>query len=333
MDVSIWMLVGFLLAAYSVVANDSLQTLGTYLSSNRKRTPKPVQMLFICTVTCGVLLLGWFLNNGDPTWGRLSVPGKEFPWPEPFTWVYVIPPLAVVALTQWGAPVSTSFLVLSSFMPANIGTLLSSSLTGYGLAFGVGLAAYGLGLWSLERWVFCRSQDGKDPSKVWYGLQWFSTGFLWCMWLMQDLANIFVFLPRQLDLVPMLICTLVLCVGLCVLVATGGGPIQAVLRTKTNSSDLRSATLIDLLFGLCLLYKAFLSSFPLSTTWVFLGLIGGRELALRIKQQASDLPFTNREGGSLAKVIGTDLWKAAVGVVVSVVIALSIQPLAQLTAG
>ena len=149
-------------------------------------------MLFICTVTCGVLLLGWFFNNGDPTWGRLSVPGKEFPWPESFTWVYVLPPLAVVALTQWGAPVSTSFLVLSSFMPANIGTLLSSSLTGYGLAFGVGLAAYGLGLWSLERWVFCSSQDGKDPSKVWYGLQWFSTGFLWCMWLVQDLSLIHI---------------------------------------------------------------------------------------------------------------------------------------------
>ena len=31
MDVNIWMIVGFLLAAYSVVANDSLQTLGTYL--------------------------------------------------------------------------------------------------------------------------------------------------------------------------------------------------------------------------------------------------------------------------------------------------------------
>ena len=99
----------------------------------------------------------------------------------------------------------------------------------------------------------------------------------------------------------MLICTLVLCVGLCVLVVTGGGPIQAVLRTKTNSSDLRSATLIDLLFGLCLLYKAFISSFPLSTTWVFLGLIGGRELASRIKQQTSDLLFNNREAGSLSR--------------------------------
>ena len=333
MDVNIWMIVGFLLAAYSVVANDSLQTLGTYLSSNRKRTPKPVQMLFICSVTSVVLLLGWFLNNGDPTWGRLSVPGKEFPWPETFTWVYVLPPLAVVALTQWGAPVSTSFLVLSSFKPGNIGTLLSSSLTGYVLAFCVGLTAYGLGLWLLERWVFRRRQDGKTFSKVWYALQWFSTGFLWSMWLVQDLANIFVFLPRQLDLFPMVICTLVLCAGLCVLVATGGGPIQAVLRSKTNTSDLRSATLIDLLFGLCLLYKAFLSTFPLSTTWVFLGLIGGREIALRIKEQEFEVVFTNREGGNLGRIIGSDLWKAAIGVVVSLVIALSIQPLAQLAGG
>ena len=333
MDVNIWMIVGFLLAAYSVVANDSLQTLGTYLSSNRKRTPKLVQMLFICAVTSVVLLLGWFLNNGDPTWGRLSVPGKEFPWPETFTWVYVLPPLAVVALTQWGAPVSTSFLVLSSFKPGNIGTLLSSSLTGYVLAFCVGLTAYGLGLWLLERWVFRRRQDGETFSKVWYALQWFSTGFLWSMWLVQDLANIFVFLPRQLDLFPMVICTLVLCAGLCVLVATGGGPIQAVLRSKTNTSDLRSATLIDLLFGLCLLYKAFLSTFPLSTTWVFLGLIGGREIALRIKEQEFEVVFTNREGGNLGRIIGSDLWKAAIGVVVSLVIALSIQPLAQLAGG
>ena len=333
MDVNIWMIVGFLLAAYSVVANDSLQTLGTYISSNKKRTPKVVQMLFICTVTIVVLMMGWFLKDGDPAWGRLSVPGKEFPLPEPFNWVYILPPIAVLALTQWGAPVSTSFLVLSSFKPANIGKLLNSSLTGYVLAFCVGLAAYGLGMWLLERWVFRRTQEGKDFNKVWYGLQWFSTGFLWSMWLVQDLANIFVFLPRKLDFFPMAICTAVLCVGLCVLVATGGGPIQGVLRSKTNTSDLRSATVIDFFFGLCLLYKAFLSTFPLSTTWVFLGLIGGREIALRIKEQEFETVFTNRESGNLAKIIGSDLWKAFVGVVVSLVIALSIQPLVQLTGG
>ena len=332
-DVNIWMIVGFLLAAYSVVANDSLQTLGTYISSNRRRTPKVVQMIFICTVTIDVLMLGWFLKDGDPAWGRLSVPGKEFPLPDSFSWVYVLPPIAVLALTQWGAPVSTSFLVLSSFQPSNIGTLLTSSLAGYVLAFCVGLTAYGLGLWLLERSVFRRAQDSRDFNRIWYVLQWCSTGFLWSMWLVQDLANIFVFLPRRLELFPMAICTLVLCVGLCVLVASGGGPIQAVLRSKTNTADLRSATVIDFFFGLCLLYKAFLSTFPLSTTWVFLGLIGGREIALRIKEQEFEETFTNQDSGGIVRIIGSDLWKAFIGVVVSLVIAVSIQPLVQILGG
>ena len=35
-DITIWMWIGFLLAAYSVIANDSIQTLGTWIASNRK---------------------------------------------------------------------------------------------------------------------------------------------------------------------------------------------------------------------------------------------------------------------------------------------------------
>ena len=54
-EMNFWMAVGFLLAAYSVVANDSLQTLGTFIASNKGRTPKLVQMAFICGVTTIVL--------------------------------------------------------------------------------------------------------------------------------------------------------------------------------------------------------------------------------------------------------------------------------------
>ena len=86
-DVNIWMIVGFLLAAYSVVANDFLQTLDTHISSNTKCTPKVVQMLFICTVTVVFPMMGWFLKDGDPAWGRLNVPGKDFPLPEQFNCV------------------------------------------------------------------------------------------------------------------------------------------------------------------------------------------------------------------------------------------------------
>jgi len=317
------MIIGFLLAGFSVVANDSLQTLGTYISSNRQRTPKSVQMIFVCCITSIVLFLGWYLHQGEPAWGRL----ESFPVPERFTWAYIIPPIAVLVLTAWGAPVSTSFLVLSSFVPENIGRLLGSSISGYVMAFFLGLAAWGFGIWLLERWIFRRNQDSQEINKIWYVIQWFSTGFLWSMWLVQDLANIFVYLPRNLNFISMGICTLILCVGLCMLIVIGGGPIQGVLRSKTNTSDLRSATVIDFMFGLCLLFKAFLSSFPLSTTWVFLGLLAGRELALRIRELEQKTVFTNQMNGSLSSVIGSDLGKASVGLIVSLVIALGIQPL------
>ena len=317
------MIIGFLLAGFSVVANDSLQTLGTYISSNRQRTPKSVQMIFVCCITSIVLFLGWYLHQGEPAWGRLD----SFPVPERFTWAYIIPPIAVLALTAWGAPVSTSFLVLSSFVPENIGRLLGSAISGYVMAFFLGLTAWGFGIWLLERWIFRQNQDSQEISKIWFVIQWFSTGFLWSMWLVQDMANIFVYLPRNLNFISMGVCTLILCVGLCMLIVIGGGPIQAVLRSKTNTSDLRSATLIDFMFGLCLLFKAFLSNFPLSTTWVFLGLLAGRELALRIRELEQKNIFTNQMYGSLSNVIGSDLGKASVGLIVSLVIALGIQPL------
>ena len=317
------MIIGFLLAAFSVVSNDSLQTLGTYISSNRQRTPRRIQMVFVCAITVTVLFLGWSLNQGEPAWGRL----QSFPVPETFTWAYIIPPIAVLALTAWGAPVSTSFLVLSSFVPENIGRLLGSSLSGYVIAFSLGLTVWGLGMWLLERWIFHRNQQLKEISTIWFATQWFSTGFLWSMWLIQDMANIFVYLPRNLDFLSMCVCTLILCIGLCMLIMIGGGPIQGVLRSKTNTSDLRSATVIDFMFGLCLLYEAFLSSFPLSTTWVFLGLLAGRELALRMKELQQQTEFTNHTNGSLGLVIGSDIGKASVGLIVSLLIALGIQPL------
>ena len=33
----LWLYIGFTLAAYSVVANDSVQTLGTWIASNREK--------------------------------------------------------------------------------------------------------------------------------------------------------------------------------------------------------------------------------------------------------------------------------------------------------
>ena len=318
-----WMLVSFLLAAYAVVANDSLQTLGTFIASNQRQTPKTMQVLFISTITLVVLMLGWHLHGGDPAWGRLA----SFPVPDPFSWVYLLPPITVLGLTVWGAPVSTSLLLLACVAPGHAGQLVGRSLCGYSFAFITGLMSWGLGLWMMERWVFLSRQEGQDINTAWRGLQWCSTGLLWSVWLVQDLANLFVFLPRRIGLLPMLACSLLLCLGIGILVASNGGPLKAVLVNKTNNEDLRSATVIDAMLGLCLLLEAIFSPFPLSTTWVFLGLLGGREVAIRFKANQLGFPFAAPEIASLQKVVGGDLYKAGVGLGVSLAIAYSLQPL------
>ena len=99
-----------------------------------------------------------------------------------------------------------------------------------------------------------------------------------------------------------------------------GGPIQGVVRNKINTGDLRSATVIDFLFGCVLFWKASISTFPLSTTWVFLGLLAGREIAIRWRLHLIDRQPLNA-------VLGRDVFKAGIGIVVSLAVAFAIQPL------
>jgi hypothetical protein len=136
-------------------------------------------MTFLCTITISVLMLGWLLNGGDPAWGRLDVASHSFPQPAIFTWVYLIPPLAILLLTQWGAPVSTSFLVLSTFEFRNSSSLIQISLSGYIVAFLIGVITYGLGFWVFERWVFESNQTGSSIGNDWLITQWLATAFLW----------------------------------------------------------------------------------------------------------------------------------------------------------
>jgi hypothetical protein len=311
---------GFLLASYAVIGNDALQTLGTFLAGNRGRTPKLLQAMFLCAVLCGFLLLGWSLGGGDPAWGRLS----SFALPERFGWADLLPPIVVLALTQWGAPVSTSFLVLTAFGPSNLPGLLLQSLAGYGAAFVVGALLYGSLPWLLDPPSGTSEADEPPDSAgrpiLWLWLQWTATGWLWGQWLIQDLANIYVYLPRRLTGMEMAASLTVLCAGVGLLVARDGGAIQRVLACKTDSDDPRSSTLITALYGLVLFAFARISTVPMSTTWVFLGLLAGREMGLLLR-------LGLRPASQVASDLGRDLLRAGLGLVVSVGVALSIPTL------
>ena len=94
----VFMVIGFTLAAYSVVSNDSIQTLGTFLAANAHR--KWWQLwIFTSSILVIVLLYGWVVNDGDPSYGRLT----KFPEPaDGISWLHIAAPFTLLILTRLG---------------------------------------------------------------------------------------------------------------------------------------------------------------------------------------------------------------------------------------
>ena len=307
------MVAGFLLAAYAVVANDSIQTLGTFLASNAKR-PWWLLWMFASGVLLATMCYGWLANDGDVAYGRL----EKFPVPEGgVSWIHAIPPLALLILTRLGVPVSTTFLVLTVFAvtggkEGNLGEMLTKSALGYLVAFVTAITLFSF-VFKRASEYFHRTRGATIPA-YWVIAQWVSTGFLWSQWLAQDLANIFVYLPRQLSVEWLVFGVVTLLVMQGYIFHQFGGKIQKIVTTKTDTTDIRAATIIDALYGVVLLVFKEWSDMPMSTTWVFLGVLAGREFAL-----ARYLADTT--GKATARKVVGDALKALSGLVVSVVLA------------
>lgn len=187
--------VGFALAGYAVVANDVIQTLGTFLTSNAKR-PWIILWAYAAVILTATLFLGWLFNNGDVTYGRLS----KIPLPETIDWWLALPPLVLLIVTHFGLPVSTTFMILSVFSTGQvIEKMIVKSVLGYAVAFIFAFLVYLLISRKFESKTALDKAEVKSHKKYWLLAQWFSTGFLWSQWLIQDFANIYVYLPRQLD--------------------------------------------------------------------------------------------------------------------------------------
>lgn len=310
------MLVGFTIAAYSIVANDAIQTLGTFLSSNARR-PWWVLWLFAVGILYTVIIYGWVSSGGDSAYGRLD----RIPLPQPFSWIFLVPPLVLLWLTKRGIPVSTTFLILTIFAPASLGAMVVKSIAGYVVAFLFAIVIYYVVSKTVEaRFIETATEP---PPRHWVVLQWLSTGFLWTQWLIQDLANIFVYMPRRLDASWLAMALLLMAALQAYTFWSRGGDIQKVVTSKTNTADIRSATLIDFSFGLVLLLFKEWSKIPMSTTWVFLGLLAGREIAMTIRLRGRPLRET-------MQIVRHDGLKIATGLAVSVVLALGLPYVARI---
>lgn len=312
---SVAMWIGFFYAAYSVVANDSIQTIGTFLVSNRK-VPWYVLFFYLGGILTVTSYYSWMNYGGDVTYGRLASKGFEFA-PQSFGLLQLCAPLILLLLTRLGVPVSTTFLILSCFATSvdGVGKVLLKSISGYGIAFMGALL-----LWIVLTPFFKLLNEGQ-AGRGWQIAQWLTSGCLWSVWLMQDAANVAIFLPRQLPLLGFLVYLVILLGALALLVRQGGEKIQEVVEEKDNIQDIRQATVVDLLYAGILYYFKIVSNIPMSTTWVFIGLLGGREVAIGLQSRARGQSWTR-----VWKMLAFDLAKVTLGLVISVILAILANP-------
>lgn len=350
--IELFAIVGFLFAAYAVIANDSIQTLGTFLASNAQR-PWWVLWIFAAGIMVAALLtnqfglqISAFFAERDMTFlanffggfdggvadGKLN----KIPYPDGgIQWWHALPPLVLLFLTRFGIPVSTTFLVLTVFAMSGgsdtegvMPKMLIKSLTGYAVAFAAGAVIWLIISKVWETWIG-RTQ-GEKISPAWTVFQWLTTAFLWFTWLQQDFANIFVFLPREpimneagevtkmaFDPGIIIFGAIIMAAMMAYIFATRGGVIQKIVLAKTHTVDVRAATIVDLIYAIVLYYFKELNDVPMSTTWVFLGLLAGREMAISF--------VTNLRARKEAAVdVWSDAGKAFIGLVISVVLAVGL---------
>lgn len=339
------MWLGFGMSAYAVVGNDVIQTLGTFLTSNENDIKWEVLWLYAAAIVTIVLTLGWY----DPfdwydytrgvAYGRLD----DFDMPIKYSWYYLIPPFFLVIITRYGIPVSTTFMILALFslhrVPNDIneilhslisrdtllGEMIQKSLIGYFVGFAFALVVFIIISRFTEKY-FSENEITEGQRPYWITLQWGITGFLWWQWLTQDLANIYIFLRGgDGESSVIFLASLVLILAMLARVfKKKGGAVQKLIRNKIHTTDIRSATFVDLIYGLALYafkddyFGLWGAKIPMSTTWLFVGLLAGREIAI---QYTLEKKISKR----ITRLLVMDFVKITIGLVVSILLVLLIK--------
>ena len=175
------------------------------------------------------LAWGWYSYNGDISYGRLTrIPYQEIQW------YHAVAPAILLVLTRVGIPVSTTFLVLSAFASTVVlEKMLMKSVVGYGLAAMVAYVCWIV----VSRFINEKFDEVKGDFWIsfWRNSVWVTSGWLWWVWLSHDVANIAVYLPRQLSIELLIVVMAYFTILLFYIFYIQGGRIQTVVLEKTGT--------------------------------------------------------------------------------------------------
>lgn len=305
-----WIIVGLIF--FSIVLNNSFQILGTFLIIN-KNTSIWKSWLFLSSIFVITIMSCWFLCKGQIHFKKLNT----IAYTENLTFFHYISPLVIIYFTKKKIPASASFLFLSLFASkSGIYALLANTFRSYIISFiGAFFIWKYLGkiikkLWSNK----INFEELEKNQNLWVVLQYVSTASLWISWLISNSPTAIVFLPRQFDFKSLSVFLFLGCFIIYYILYKKGGAMQNIIKNKKDTDNLQSATMLNIIYSLMIYTLQFAISMPISTTWVFVGLMGGRELAIIENKQniISNISFKN----SIQKIL-KDLLISSIGILIS----------------
>lgn len=278
-----WMIPCLLVAVVNVTSNDFPQVGGTFICCQKDKMSWQMITAIFGFFFVLTMIYGWVTYDQQIDFGLLKT---KAPDRGGVHWYHLLPLIALQKLTQKGIPVSTSTLALGMFLTEQgFHGMVEKSFVGFVFSMLLGMVVWVPGVWLDHKLKPKKWFEGAARQRVLLGMQIFSTMFLWGSWLIMDMANIAVFAVPKLEWWQLALFCAYFIFSLSRCIKAKGGKIQEIINEKTGTQYIFSAFIIDLIYG-CILYafKVFkvAGDLPMSTTWVFVGLMLGREAAIRI---------------------------------------------------
>jgi hypothetical protein len=195
--------------------------------------------------------------------------------------------------------------------------MLAKTFIGYSVGFFISYF-----LWEYLIKVFKKGLFVCEKKKTfWRFIQWMSSGLLWVAWLTNNTSNVAVFVPREFTLWGLILFLIIGVTMIAFVFYNRGGPIQEIVTNKNGMNNLKSTSITNVCFALIILGIARVTPIPMATTWIFIGILAGQEMALQSIESQKILTLKEKYHRS-HDTINKDLILAGSGIIVSLIFAL-----------
>ena len=269
-----WIVVA--LTTYNIIFNNSIQTIGLFISSNKENNILHT-LLFFGSIFVFSVVLSWFLTSGGVHYHLLdTIDYKE----NHINILFIFLPLMLYFFTKKRIPVSATFLVIPLFANKDtIENMINKTSVSYLLSFIVSLMVYNF---LYKKYKDIISNEKENTSTTWIVAEYISTGVLWFSWLTISLCNFVVFLPRNFYFKDILLLSLIGIITIYCILISRGGEMQKIITQKSDVKNIKTTVIFNTLFSFMLLFIQHINTIPVTSTWMFLGILAGREIAISI---------------------------------------------------